>query len=102
MDAASEAKLAQVNTALGSAVRTMAAQVAARGGSLRVISGFRSYASQLALWNNRANNKNPVAAPGTSKHEQGLAVDLTWSGISQATVGQLGEALGLRWGGRFN
>lgn len=66
------------------------------------MSGYRSYASQAALYANRANNPNPVAKPGTSKHEQGLAVDLRMSGVSANTVGALGESMGLRWGGRFS
>lgn len=101
MDATSEAKLAEVNPALAQLVRQMSADVASRGGSLRVVSGFRSYQQQAALYANRGSNPNPVAAPGTSLHEQGLAVDLSWSGVSESYVGQLGESLGLRWGGRF-
>jgi peptidoglycan LD-endopeptidase CwlK len=102
MDSTSEQRLSQVNPTLANIVRQMAAQVSAQGGTLRVISGLRTYEQQAALYRNRANNRNPVAAPGTSKHEQGLAVDLSWSGVSQSYVGQLGESFGLRWGGRFN
>lgn len=32
-------------------------------------SGFRSFEDQTRLWNARASNPNPVAAPGTSNHE---------------------------------
>jgi hypothetical protein len=35
----------------------------------QVTSGFRSYEKQKELWDNRANNSNPVAPPGTSNHE---------------------------------
>ena len=43
-------------------------------------SGFRSTAKQAQLYADRANNPNPVARPGTSKHETGDAVD--FSGIT--------------------
>lgn len=39
-------------------------------------SGIRSTADQARLYADRANNPNPVAAPGTSNHERGMAVDI--------------------------
>ena len=102
MDAQSEAKLRDVAPELSARVRSMAATLAARGITIRVISGFRSYASQAALYANRASNSNPVAVPGTSKHEKGHAVDVQIvGGGTWAQVGAVGEAQGLRWGGRF-
>jgi len=41
-----------------------------------IVSGFRSPAEQQALWDNRATNPYPVAPPGTSMHERGLAIDI--------------------------
>jgi len=41
-----------------------------------VVSGYRSPAHQQLLWDRRASNPYPVARPGTSKHEAGLAVDV--------------------------
>jgi len=41
-----------------------------------IISGMRTKDEQQALYDNRANNPNPVAAPGTSTHETGNAVDV--------------------------
>ena len=46
------------------------------GRTVPITSGFRSPAAQQALWANRASNPFPVAAPGTSMHERGLAVDV--------------------------
>lgn len=46
------------------------------GGPVPITSGWRSPAQQQALWANREANPYPVARPGTSKHEQGLAVDV--------------------------
>jgi hypothetical protein len=39
-------------------------------------SGVRTPQQQAVLYADRANNPNPVAAPGTSLHERGLAVDI--------------------------
>jgi hypothetical protein len=39
-------------------------------------SGVRSTADQARLYADRGNNPNPVAPPGTSLHERGLAVDI--------------------------
>jgi hypothetical protein len=39
-------------------------------------SGVRSTADQARLYADRANNPNPVARPGTSRHERGLAIDI--------------------------
>lgn len=39
-------------------------------------SGVRSTADQARLYAGRSNNPNPVAAPGTSRHERGLAIDI--------------------------
>jgi hypothetical protein len=103
MDVQSAAKLNQVNPTLANIIRQLAAAVSSQyGGTIQVVSGYRNYASQAALYANRANNPNPVARPGTSKHGQGLAVDLRISGVSASTVGALGESMGLRWGGRFS
>lgn len=39
-------------------------------------SGVRSTADQQRLYDNRASNPNPVARPGTSNHERGMAIDI--------------------------
>ena len=49
------------------------------GRPIPIVSGYRSHEQQMALWAARGANPYPVAAPGTSKHEQGLAVDLSVS-----------------------
>ncbi|MDQ3573908.1 MAG: M15 family metallopeptidase [Actinomycetota bacterium] len=49
------------------------------GTPVPVTSGFRSRSQQAALYANRAANPYPVAAPGTSRHESGLAVDVPLS-----------------------
>lgn len=46
------------------------------GQPVPITSGYRSPDKQRALWDRRASNPYPVAAPGTSMHERGLAVDV--------------------------
>jgi N-acetylmuramoyl-L-alanine amidase len=50
--------------------------IAKRGETLVVNSAYRTLAQQVLLYNNRFNNRNPVAAPGTSNHQSGLALDI--------------------------
>ena len=46
------------------------------GAPVPVTSGFRSAELQRRLWLGRVANRYPVAPPGTSMHERGLAVDV--------------------------
>jgi hypothetical protein len=46
------------------------------GQPVPVVSGYRSRAQQEVLWERRGSNPYPVAAPGSSLHERGLAVDV--------------------------
>lgn len=58
-------------------------------------SGYRSTQKQAQLYANRASNPNPVAKPGTSLHEKGLAADGTIGGVP---IGTLPDALLARFG----
>ena len=68
---------------------------------LFITSVRRSRTEQLRLWYNRGNNPYPVAPPGTSKHEYGLAWDMVGPQEDLEQAGQIWEAMGGRWGGRF-
>ena len=46
------------------------------GRPIPITSGWRSPAQQQWLWDHRDTNPYPVARPGTSKHERGLAIDV--------------------------
>lgn len=46
------------------------------GEPVPIVSGFRSRAEQERLWARRQTNPYPVAPPGTSLHERGLAIDV--------------------------
>lgn len=47
-----------------------------RGVKLVVNSGYRTIAQQMLLYNWRSSNSNPVAPPGRSNHQSGLALDI--------------------------
>lgn len=46
------------------------------GVTVPVTSGYRSFAHQQRLWEQRHTNPYPVAPPGRSRHQSGLAVDV--------------------------
>lgn len=48
-----------------------------------IASGFRSRAQQEALWARRHINPYPVARPGRSMHERGLAIDVPRSFVDE-------------------
>lgn len=61
------------------------------GETVPLTSGFRSPRQQQALWERRHTNPFPVAPPGSSMHERGLAVDVP-SGFVSRLLGVAGEA----------
>lgn len=78
-------------------------QALAEGLPFEFISGLRSRSQQLALAQDNTRT-TPAAPAGMSKHEVGFAYDIRKTGLSATQLnrlGALGEALGLRWGGRF-
>jgi N-acetylmuramoyl-L-alanine amidase len=50
--------------------------IADRGLPMQVNSAYRTIAQQMLLYNDRANHSNPVAPPGYSHHQTGLAIDI--------------------------
>jgi len=46
------------------------------GQPVPIVSGWRSPAQQAWLWDHRHTNPYPVARPGSSMHERGLAIDV--------------------------
>jgi hypothetical protein len=63
------------------------------GDPVPIASGLRTRAEQQALWDARHTNPYPVARPGTSDHERGLAVDVPRSAV--ATLLTVASAAGL-------
>jgi len=68
-------------------------------GYVKVTSVYRSFTDQLGLWLRRNRNPYPVAPPGSSKHQQGRAWDMTGSPEVLRYAGQIWESWGGRWGG---
>lgn len=63
------------------------------GQPVPVTSGYRSGAEQRRLWSGRRANPYPVAPPGTSMHERGLAIDVPASLADRLAA--VGRAAGL-------
>ena len=72
-------------------LRALSAAEVRVGRAITIVSGYRSREEQAALWARRASNPFPVAEPGSSKHEHGLAVDLSLA--DAALVESLGVGL---------
>jgi peptidoglycan L-alanyl-D-glutamate endopeptidase CwlK len=79
-----------------------------QGIELAVVESFRTHAKQAEYFG--MGRKYTRSKGGTSKHQYGLAVDVVpivkadamWDNISLwRKIGQAGEKLGLRWGGRW-
>lgn len=64
---------------------------------LQITSVRRSRTEQLRLWNNRAHNPYPVAPPGASKHELGLAWDMVGPPEQLAQAGAIWNSWGGHW-----
>lgn len=59
-----------------SAKQALHSAIQDRGMKMQVNSAYRTIAQQMLLYNDRFNNGNPVAPPGTSNHQTGLAIDI--------------------------
>ena len=82
-----------------------------QGWKMTITSGYRSTKKQAALydkWIKGEYDVPVVAAPGTSRHEFGCAVDIsiTCKGKNSDNLakemGKYGESIGLRWGGSWS
>jgi LAS superfamily LD-carboxypeptidase LdcB len=101
MNSASQAKINDLDPRFASLVWQLLSNASAQGTDFEIVSGRRSTAEQQRLWDNRASNPNPVAVPGTSLHEKGLAIDVRITRGSLNTLGTLAESLGMTWGARW-
>lgn len=66
-------------------------------GTFRVTSVYRSISEQTRLYANRARNPFPVAPPGRSKHNYGLAWDMTGPPAQLREAGAIWRSWGGRW-----
>jgi uncharacterized protein YcbK (DUF882 family) len=72
------------------------------GASFKLVSGYRSPAMQAALRVRYEHGDPSVLVPPAehSYHLSGLAIDVESNRLPE--LGRVAEALGMRWGGRFN
>lgn len=71
-------------------IRAIAEAERLLGEPVPIVSGYRSRSEQQALWDARHSNPYPVAAPGSSNHERGVAID-----IPSSFVGRLRQVAAL-------
>ena len=84
MNLASTGSTKGMNPSFAAALaKANAAMKAAGLGSFSITSGYRTRAQQQALYDKYLRGEGNLAAkPGHSLHEQGLAVDINWSGLN--------------------
>ena len=109
-DPRSEKNLATVQPQLAKLGRELLRRLAAEGLTFKVTSGNRTKAEQAALYAKGRTTKGPkVTWTMNSRHIGGRAIDLTlfsgknpvWESKHYDRAGQIGEELGLVWGGRW-
>lgn len=112
VDAASEKHIATLLPEVQPMARALVQKAAASGITIRVISGFRSYEEQDALYaqgRSKPGRKVTNARGGYSAHNFGIAFDIgVFSGSrylgdspKYRAVGALGMDMGLDWGGNW-
>ena len=109
-DPRSEKNLATVQPQLQKIGRELLRRLAAEGLTFKVIQGRRTQAEQDALWAKGRTKPGPkVTWTRNSRHLTGRAIDLAlfsgknvvWESKHYTRAGQIGEELGLVWGGRW-
>jgi len=64
-------------------IRAIAEAERLLGEPVPIVSGYRSRSEQQALWDARHSNPYPVATPGSSNHERGVAIDIPSSFVDR-------------------
>lgn len=111
-DPRSEKNLATLEPTTAKLAREHLRRLHAEGLNFKITSGTRTFAEQAKLFAKGRTAPGPRvtnARPGSSWHNFGVAYDLTlfsgknpvWESPKYARAGEIGEELGLRWGGRF-
>ena len=91
---------ASLQPALRQRIKYLTAWASHLGATVRVTSARRSRAQQVNLYRNflLGRSKYPVAPPGRSKHEQGLAVDIVTTPYAALyTLGPWWRTVGGTW-----
>ena len=109
-DPRSERNLATVQPQLADLGRELLRRLAAQGLTFKVIQGRRTQAEQDALYAKGRTAPGPkVTWTRNSRHLTGRAIDLAlfqgknvvWESKHYTRAGEIGEELGLVWGGRW-
>ena len=72
-----------VDETIAENVRGLIRSAEREGVPFTVNEAFRTTAQQRERYENRGSNRNPVARPGTSRHESGFAIDVNVGGLSR-------------------
>lgn len=113
VDDRSEKNIATLVPQAQEPARTLVREAAKHGILIKIISGTRTYAEQDALYAKGRTALGPKvtnARGGFSNHNFGIAFDIgvfrdgdyLEDGPEYAKVGQLGRAIGLKWGGDWD
>lgn len=109
-DPRSEKNLATVQPQLQKLGRELLRRLAAEGLTFKITSGNRTQAEQDALYAQGRTKPGPVVTwTRKSRHIGGRAIDITlfqgknpvWESKHYKRAGEIGEELGLLWGGRW-
>jgi peptidoglycan L-alanyl-D-glutamate endopeptidase CwlK len=111
-DPRSEKNLATLEPVTARLAREHLRRLHAAGLNFKITSARRTFAEQTALYDKGRTAKGPKvtnARAGYSWHNFGTAYDLTlfsgknpvWESPKYARAGEIGEELGLEWGGRW-
>ena len=113
MNKASENRLAKVHPKLAKGVTALIAALAAKGHTIEVVQGLRTFAEQDALFKQGRTKPGQIvtkAKGGQSNHNYGLAVDLVpfvdgkpqWNdNAGFVRIGAEAVKQGLEWGGSW-
>lgn len=114
VDERSELNIATLHPRVQPLARRLIQQAAENGMIFKVTSGSRTYEEQAELRKRWEEGKGGKAArPGYSNHNFGLAFDVTefksllpgalpiWESPNYKRMGNLGQGLGLFWGGKW-
>lgn len=98
-----ETEVGQMRDEAASALEKMYKDGLKQGYSIAVKSSYRSYETQLAVYNeyfamyDAAYAASLVSIPGSSEHQCGLSVDLTSQSVLDGTYGTFGETPDYDW-----
>ena len=98
-----ESEVGQLRDEAATALENMYKDGLKQGYSIAIKSSYRSYDTQLAVYNeyfamyDAAYAASLVSIPGSSEHQCGLSVDLTSQSVMDGTYGTFGETSDYNW-----